>query len=359
MNETLVEATASIEDPAARRRVEALLAHDLPAFAGALDRLAEAVGADGPALRPERSAQLRRLLDEAVSRAEAATSGLDEQIAQRLRSGFRALRPQHYYASQIIHQGLVKPRGYPGDFEMMNHVYDQRPCSSTPLGRCWDQAFLDAPYAEAVRGRKDRMVELLLRAVDGAAGPSLRVLNLPCGPARDVQELVQHPALRRDLPLELVCVDQDEEALAYARRAVGQPPPGVRVDLRQGNILSFVRRPGPHAAALGSFDLVYSIGLADYLPDRLLTKMIRFSWDLLRPGGQTTYAFKIHDRDPVAPLPPKWICDWQFVPRSLEDARRLMAAVAGDQPLAVDWERSGRIAFLTATRPGAGASPVV
>lgn len=351
MNATIEEAVSAIADPAARQRVEAFVGQDLAAFVAGLDRFAEVIAGDGEAVHPERVTQLMRLVDEVVGRGEAAAEGLDDRVAARLRRGVRELRPQYSYASVIIHQGLVKPRGYPGDFEMMNHVYGQRLCSPTTMGRYWDAFFMRHPYAEAVRGRKDKMVELLRRAVDGARGPGLRVLNLPCGPARDVEELVRLAGLRRDLPVEIVCVDQDEAALAYARGAVGEAPPNVRVDFRQGDILAYLRRPGRHAEALGRFDLVYSIGLADYLPDKLLGNMIRFSSDLLLDGGRTTYAFKVHQADPGAPLPPKWFCDWQFVPRSLDDARRLMAPVAGDRPLEVEWEASGRIAFLTATRP--------
>lgn len=350
MNALLHEAIASIEDPAARRRVEAFVSGDLAAFALALDRFAGTIAGDQAEPHPERAAELRRLVDEIVARAEAAAAGVEGRAGQLLRSGFRAVRPEHAYASRIVHQGLVKPRGYPGDFEMMNHVYGERLCSPTAMGRYWDHYFLQNAYAEAVRGRKDQMVRLLRQAVAGFQGPALRILNLPCGPARDVQELVQLADLRRDLPVEILCVDQDLEALAYAVGAVRGAPPNVRVGFQQGDILGYVRRPERHAAALGRFDLVYSIGLADYLPDKLLAKMIRFTWDLLRDGGRLTYAFKIHDRDPAAPLPPKWFCDWQFVPRSLEEARALMATVAGAQPLAVDWEPSGRIAFLTASR---------
>ena len=135
----------------------------------------------------------------------------------------------------------------------------------------------------------------------------------------------------------------------YARRSVTQIPENIRVIFQQGNIINYVRRPEENLKKLGVFDLVYSIGLADYLQDKLLKNMIVFSVGLLGKNGKTTYAFKIHDRDVAAPLPPKWFCDWHFIPRSLDESSEVMTDVAKEkfelEP--VDWEQSGRVAFLT------------
>ena len=152
--------------------------------------------------------------------------------------------------------------------------------------------------------------------------------------------------------INIVCVDQDQEALIYAQSRIKNIPLNIKIEFRQGDILNYVRRPEEHSKELGKFNFIYSIGLADYLPDKLLRNMLLFSWKILEQKGLVTYAFKIEDKDPFAPIPPKWLCDWVFVPRSVVDAEMLFkSGISGNYSIEKeDWEKLGRIVFLTAKK---------
>jgi len=275
-----------------------------------------------------------------------------KKVAKEILKYFRETRPQYFYSSEIMDKGFKKYRGYPGDFEMMNFVYDNQMCSQELLGKYFDLYFLNNAYAEAVRGRKNKMVELLSETIDDFDRERIKLLNLPCGPARDVREFIGRPGLRKDLEIDIVCVDQDSEALSFAKGTMPLVPRNVRLDFKVGDIIKYVRHPELHASELGRFDFVYSIGLADYLPDKLLQNLIRFCWSLLNRNGKITFAFKIEERDPFAPLPPKWFCDWEFVSRSLNEAKELMinSGIEGYELTGEEWEKSGRIVFITAKK---------
>jgi hypothetical protein len=301
----------------------------------------------------EKDTALQRLNDSFLKTAEECLNGFQDKRNTRVfLKYFRETRPEYYYSSEIMDKGYKKYRGYPGDFEMMHYVYGNQPCSRSLLGRYFDVYFLNNAYAVAVRGRKNKMVAILRATLEGHAGKSLRILNLPCGPARDVQEFVGSPGLRTDVAVEIVCVDQDLEALEYARAAIKDIPSNIKIIFQQGDILNYIRRPDEYTEALGTFDFVYSIGLADYLKDKLLENMIDFSWKLVSPEGKMTYAFKIEDRDPFAPVPPKFFCDWHFVSRGLDEAWKIVKASLPEVSVfdAEEWEESGRIAFLTGRR---------
>lgn len=299
-------------------------------------------------LIPAYSIRLADLLKDFFTKAENLLTSLDDGIlAKELCLIFRDFGST-YYRSQIIAHAKSKPRGYPGDFEMMNHVYNDVTISHDVVGKYFDRYHLDMGYAQAVRGRKNKMVQLLKSTMNECERPSLQILNIPCGPARDVQEFVTSRNLRKDLKVEIVCVDYDPEALAFAKGAIKNLPINIKIDFQQGNIISYVRHPEQYLPKFGQFDLVYSIGLADYLPDKILRKMIEFSWKLLRKGGVLIYAFKIEDRDPFAPVPPKWGCDWVFVSRSLAAvsnviSKSLLGAYTIDEP---EWEESERVVFI-------------
>jgi len=70
---------------------------------------------------------------------------------------------------------------------------------------------------------------------------------------------------------------------------------------------------------------------------------------MIKPGGKLIFAFKITSKDPFAPLPPKWFCDWIFVPRNQQDVYKLLdnSGIKKESILKEEFEESGRINFIT------------
>ena len=83
------------------------------------------------------------------------------------------------------------------------------------------------------------------------------------------------------------------------------------------NVIDYSMNPDKYYSILGKKDLVYSIGLADYLPERVLKRLILFSFNLLKENGKIIIAHK--DSKAYKPLAPDWWCDWKFYRRSEEE----------------------------------------
>lgn len=331
-------------DDARKKQLIMFLEHDLERFREEVSCLMKTDTTEG-LLNVSILDKLEQINWNLVLKAEEVTAGLDRKLLKILTGYFRCRAGELFFSSVMLDKGFKKERGYPGDFEMMNYVYDNVPKSVTRMGQYFDRAFLDNGYACAVRGRKNKIVEILRREV-ASVGTSCRILNLPCGPARDIKELLENfPKVGANT--EIVCVDQDEEALAFARASMPKDVSGVSVQLVQGNILGYIKSPDKHAAELGQFDVVYSIGIADYLPDMIMEKMLKFAYSLLKKNGRLYFAYKIHDKDIKAPLQPKWYCSWDFVPRNVPDALNNFKAMdIPAEKVSIEWEETGRIAFL-------------
>lgn len=294
------------------------------------------------------SKKLENLVTGFLVKAEAFVNFLDDRfLTKEMHKMFRDFG-ECYYRSEILSHARNKPRGYPGDFEMMNHVYNNVPISKNTIGRYFDRYHLDMGYAQAVRGRKNKMVQILKKFIHDHKGRSLRILNLPCGTSRDIQELLATNGLRKDIFVDIHCVDHDKEALEYSKKVVINKTENIKIEFKEGNILNYIRDPEQYFVELGKFDLVYSIGIADYMPDKLLQRMLLFSWQLLNKDSLLIYAFKISDKDCFAPVAPRWGCEWEFVSRNTADVLRLISnsslgVYSIDEP---EWEESGRIAFF-------------
>jgi len=350
INRLLEEQGARITDSGLRQRFCSFWQKDFIQYLRSLREFSETIQ-PGEALDEGKVTKLRQLNNQIVVEGEdILTLAGDKILAKHTKETFRNLGGAWFYRSEMMHKGFKKIRGYPGDYEMMEFIYNQRSVSADPLGSYFDWYFINNPYAEAVRGRKDKMVELLRQQIGSSVKKNLAVLNVACGPCREIRELYQG-GFKSKTKVHYVCTDFEEEALRYSKDKLAGVKSDFRFNFLKEDIMNFLRRPGQYAKRLGKFDLVYSIGLGDYLPDIVVKKLMKFCWGFLRSGATMVFAHKIEDRDPFAPAAPAWFCDWEFVPRSEKDIDGLIASAGlSNFSIEKDWEKSGRILFVKITK---------
>lgn len=163
----------------------------------------------------------------------------------------------------------VKQYGYPGDFSVIERIYSNDK-SSDPRLRKFDEFFHAQAAPQAVRNRKDYFKNLI-RELRSQSDVPLRVLNLACGPCREMKELFDEGIDG----VEFVCVDGDESAISHAKQVLNND---VRVEFVQRNILRYT----PTAP----FHLVWSAGLFDYFDDRVFVRLFRRFLQFVAPGGE-------------------------------------------------------------------------
>lgn len=231
----------------------------------------------------------------------------NRELAENLRKIFRLELQTLCSRGPLWNHALKKPYGYPGDFEILNAIYRNVPIAREPVGYELDRAFLMSPLAEAVRNRKTAVVSTLFRKIQLMAEDNVKILNLACGPGIDVAEL-----LNTDLPssLSIVCIDHEKKALDFAKNVIGQKPTH-KILYHQANILRL--RTLTNLEITTPVDIIYSIGLLDYVPDRLISIVLRNWWRMLRSGGVLLLTIK--DRDKYDPTFYDWMADWTFIPR--------------------------------------------
>jgi len=294
-----------------------------------------------------------KAINDLIEKAENLTKKInDKKITRKMKKTLRYLGGDWFYQSEIMMKGFKKIRGYPGDFEMMNFVYNNNLISNNPVGLYFDKYFLNNAYAAAVRGRKNKMVEILEKQFKTLQDKTqnFKLLNLACGPSREIQELFLKE-LNVQSNVNYICLDLDKEALDFSKKALKNIPGKVKMKFFQENILELLKKPEQYQSKLGNCDIVYSIGLADYLPDKIMRKMINAGFKLLKSKGSLILAFKITDKDPFAPVPPDWFCDWRFVPRSEDDVEELIkTAQIENYSVSKEWEETGKIEYFFINR---------
>lgn len=246
--------------------------------------------------------------------------------------------------SSILKHALDKPRGYAGDMELMLKICRTRAVPASGFAGQLDGFYGNLPASQAVRER----VCMLARLIDGLPAGS-RVLNLACGPALEVQSHYRH---RPGSDLSIDLVDHDPETLRYL---TGRVPP-ESVSLLQGNAFRLmaghlrVRRletanteAGQDAYSdetlLPGYDLIYSAGLYDYIPDGgdghggagALTAVL---FSLLKPGGLLLVGNYLRPSPGSRHQPHhraimELYCNWRLRYRDIEQIRAFAAGVQG------------------------------
>jgi SAM-dependent methyltransferase len=288
-----------------------------PRFADLLHRLAALDGRGGP--KPDEYADTVRLFEEiAAFRADA-----DHEQAIR---DFRRASPS-FSSSDTMH-GFVcnRPHGYAGDFEIIDRIYTGYR-SSNPDVRCWDEFFHTCDAVRAVVGRKAYCLGVFADTVKRV--PNARILNVACGPCRDVLEFKRTDMGKRAL---IHCVDADAAALGYASRLLSGLDDTVSFDRRNA-----FRLRGE------TYDLVWCAGLFDYLDDRTFVRLLR-TLAALTSSGEVVIGNFSPDTKSRAYME---FGEWRLNYRSRADLLAL-AATAGfhASAISVDSEETGINLFL-------------
>lgn len=288
------------------------------------------------------------LTDQFLGHADEITQTINDKIlAKEIKKAFRVRVYDWVYQSRIGQRTIERPRGYQGDYKTIDIFYDNKSLSEG-LGLYFDTHILTRHYAIAVRNRLQKMVAMLGDFITNGGFETIKILNVACGPCREMREFFSSPQ-KSEKKLLFTCLDQDQEALEYSKEKLQNLPKHVGVRFVAEDVANMVKKPEQFSRLLGTQHLIYSIGLADYLPDRVLRKLVHFCFDLLEPNGQLVVTHK--DRAKHKPVTPDWLCDWTFISRDEEQFLNVLQLnLLSDASYRVERDESQLIMFLYITK---------
>ena len=185
--------------------------------------------------------------------------------------------------SRFAERAYYKPKGYAGDFLMMEHIYLNTPKGDGKIGRLIDGWGLRRKSSEAIRGRRILMKNQLAQLSKERLKKNKRfeIMNLACGPCRELFDFLAECEYSEKI--EALCVDIDTEALQYSNQNVNVIAHNASVRYMTENLVKWALGRVSHD--IGPKDLIYSAGLFDYLDPRLFCRLVDRCYEHLKPGG--------------------------------------------------------------------------
>jgi extracellular factor (EF) 3-hydroxypalmitic acid methyl ester biosynthesis protein len=334
--------------PLAYKVLCAEVLHLLRGFRAALGRFDEtpvdrATAAEMLAACERRAVPLWRALWHRANEIVASLHGDAEALAAVKCFTELVLTPE-FMGGKIWRRSYEKPLGYPGDFELMNQVYAWQREGATLFDQLLHRLGLEVAECIATRMvmMRQSIGELALRRGERIA----HVANIGCGPAREVVDYLQMRAL--PCPIHFTLLDQDHAALSQAYEQTYSEV--IRHQGRAGVTLlhtsfSQLLKAGELFGALPPQDLIYSVGLMDYLAPKRAKALIASLYDRLAPDG-TLIVANMFTTSTGNLWPMEFLCDWSIIYRSEADMLDLAAGLnAATTDIAMD--PTGRVCLMT------------
>jgi extracellular factor (EF) 3-hydroxypalmitic acid methyl ester biosynthesis protein len=239
----------------------------------------------------------------------------DIKIIDKIKNIFRGKIYKYLCKSEISARAHGKPFGYPGDYLMLQYLYDMRVISEANIGKYFDRMYLDDPLTIAVINRVNVMANKVIEFIRKSDKKEIHILNIASGSGFDIKKVVSQKYGKK---VKFYCVDQEFTSLGYIKSFVENSNTDIEFVYCKEDIKNFFKGINGDQ----SFDYIYNIGLADYLPDRVLKSLMQNCINTLSNNGQFVLAHKDYNKFPFKY--PDWSVDWQFIHRSEEDYRNFI-----------------------------------
>jgi len=223
-----------------------------------------------------------------------------------------------------------KPLGYPGDYVSMLHIYASEYLGSTSFDAMIHKLMSELPLASGVRTRKDKIFTILKEQTsrvmeENSAKNDQRFFSatsLGCGPAVEISDYAKWFSNSKyaSNKVSWTLIDQEERALSQAysgaHKAIGSNTPNFSARCVYMSFLQMLKDTD-NVIDSESQDIIYSIGLFDYLKRNQSQRLVKSLFDKIKPGGSLIIC------NALAPNESQWfaefVLDWTLIYRNSED----------------------------------------
>ena len=235
-----------------------------------------------------------RMMDELIPlMGSFESSARDVAVTDQPAHKFYVRRQMHplMLCSPFAYRAFTKPLGYAGDYEMVNMMLRDSHEGSSLFAKMLNKVFLSIDPVQAHRNRIDYLVKTIKGEAEMVVGQGrrLKVLNLGCGPAQELQRFIRNEEISDQCDFTLL--DFNKETLDYTEVLLTdiklKAARGCQITMIERSVHQLLKQAsrGDVEMEWESYDLVYCAGLFDYLSQKVCKKLVELFTKLLRPKG--------------------------------------------------------------------------
>jgi len=291
-------------------------------------------------------------VQELFDKFESVAGAVEKEIEPAHRVYVRRLLHPLVLCSPFLWRTYTKPLGYAGDYEMVNMLLRDPVEGPSLFAKLLNLNFLALPAGQAHRNRVTMLADYLnqeTRRMMKLHRP-VRMFNLGCGPAQEVQRFLSQDDLceRADLTL----LDFNEETIGatteilqelkarYARKTT------IRTMQRS---VHQILKDKSGTKVDEKFDFVYCAGLFDYLSDRVVKRLTEILYEMVAPGGLLVVT-NVETSNPSIKIM-EYMMEWHLIYRDSRGLMKLRPDDVKEENCRVIADNTGFNIFLEVRRP--------
>lgn len=325
-----------------------------------LDQLQIALGAPGSPQQVERERDAAAQLTGATTAALNALFERFEHVASTIEPGLegchavfsqRQLHPL-LLSSPFMYRIFRKPLGHAGDYEMVNMILRDPYQGSSLFGKLLNAYILSQKPAVAHRNRVQYLTEKIGEETRRllASGKSIRILNIGCGPAQEIQMFLERDPVSNRADITLL--DFDEETLDFASRAIlefkERHHRSTSLKFVKQSVFAMLKETRKSQWVPLEYDLIYCAGLFDYLGDSVCRELMGIFYKLLAPSGLFV-GTNVDAGIPIRNIM-EYLFEWHLIYRDAEGFVALAPAEAGPGGVALKADPTANNLYLEVRR---------
>lgn len=249
--------------------------------------------------------------------------------------------------SPFVSRAYQKPLGCPGDYQMMNMIYGDHHQGESLFACLLNRYSCKVTAARAVASRVPYLVEKIGRTIDRVLKKKEGVLiaSIGAGPAKEIQELMKSNPKGDQCHVSLV--DMVPEALTYCREKMfnlkSATGSRMQIDFLNRSVRELVRSPHALDSLIGQ-DLIYTVGLFDYLPFQVARHVIQKLYGLLPGEGELIVGNFNVSNDSRYYM--EYAAEWFLLYRTQEEMIDLTGGLPADAEVSIERDEEGSQLYL-------------
>jgi extracellular factor (EF) 3-hydroxypalmitic acid methyl ester biosynthesis protein len=240
-------------------------------------------------------------------------------------------------ASPFVKRAQCWPRGYAGDFETIRYILEGGNWAVPgTLGYYIEDFFLTSSICEQHHNKIIQQGIMIKETVQRKR--KAHILSIGCGTSEDLYSCLPH---LKSSGAWVTLVDIDGDALAYSLEKLVSIK--ERVNVIKGNIYKEVRQ------LKSCFDLILIGGVFDYLPDKVISVLLKQLGQQLQSGGQLFFT-NIARGNPFR-ICMEYLADWVLIERGREELEGLIKAAVPQLHYTIQKDSTGLTYLATLQQP--------
>ncbi|MFH1856390.1 MAG: PilZ domain-containing protein [Candidatus Omnitrophota bacterium] len=192
-----------------------------------------------------------------------------------------------FLGSHFYKWAFVKPLGYVGDYMIIEMIYGKSDSGESLFDKLISRYAYYKKMSVAVRNRLPYLRQKFNSLLEEKTSGELKIMSIGSGSAREIRFLAEeNENIDR---YNITLIEGDKEAIAYSQRKISE----VLIKNKKNMKISYINKAIDQLikekdliGELGKYDLIYSLGLFDYLSLNMAKRLTTRLYEFLNYGGK-------------------------------------------------------------------------